>query len=128
MARRRDPVYPGMAGWERLKQCAAKGKTMEFETLLSGWEFLEAPRLDAHGNLYFSDVTIGGLHKRLPDGEVESFLPGRTWIGGIAFNDDGGIVCSGKSGLICFYEDTGEVRQLSGELDGGPIGAINDFY
>jgi xylono-1,5-lactonase len=95
---------------------------MEFETLLSGWEFLEAPRVDAHGNLYFSDVTMGGLHKRLPDGRVESFLSGRTWIGGIAFNDDGGIVCSGKDGLVCFYEKTGEIRPLFAEL-----GAINDF-
>lgn len=95
---------------------------MEFETLLSGWEFLEAPRTDAKGNLYFSDVTKGGLHKLHPDGRVENFLPGRTWIGGIAFNDDGGIVCSGKSGLICFYEKTGEIRPLFGEF-----GAINDF-
>jgi sugar lactone lactonase YvrE len=101
---------------------------MEFETLLSGWEFLEAPRADMDDNLYFSDVTIGGLHKRSPDGTVESFLPERTWIGGIAFNDDGGIVCSGKGGLICFYEKTGEVRSLMSELDGKPVGAINDFY
>jgi len=95
---------------------------MDFETLLSGWEFLEAPRSDAAGNLYFSDVTVGGLHKLLPNGRVESFLPGRTWIGGIAFNDDGGIVCSGKDGLICFYEKTGGVKPVFGAL-----GAINDF-
>ncbi len=95
---------------------------MEFETLLSGWEFLEAPRVDAHGNLYFSDVTVGGLHKRGPDGRVESFLAHRTWIGGIAFNDDGGIVCSGKDGLVCFYEKTGDIRPLLAAL-----GAINDF-
>lgn len=101
---------------------------MEFETLLSGWEFLEAPRTDDRGNLYFSDVTIGGLHKRLPDGRIESFLPGRTWIGGIAFNHDGGIVCSGKGGLICFHEETGAIRPLMTELDGKSVGAINDFY
>lgn len=101
---------------------------MEFETLLSGWQFLEAPRADSDGNLYFSDVTIGGLHKRLPDGRIESFLAGRTWIGGVAFNDDGGIVCSGRSGLICFYEKTGEIRPLLSELDGRPVGAVNDIY
>jgi D-xylonolactonase len=101
---------------------------MEFETLLSGWEFLEAPRADSAGNLYFSDVTIGGLHKRSPDGHIESFLPGRTWIGGMVFNDDGGIVCSGRSGLICFYEKTGEIRPLLSELDGSPVGAVNDIY
>ena len=93
---------------------------MEFETLVSGWEFLEAPRADGAGNLYFSDVTLGGLHKRAPDGRIESFLPDRTWIGG--------IVCSGKGGLICFYEKTGEIRSLMRELDGMPVGAINDFY
>jgi xylono-1,5-lactonase len=95
---------------------------MEFETLVEGWEFLEAPRADRAGNLYFSDVTVGGLHKRRPDGRIESFLPGRTWIGGIAFNDDGGIVCSGKTGLVCFYENTGEIRPLLTDF-----GAINDF-
>ena len=95
---------------------------MGFETLLSGWEFLEAPRVAATGDLYFSDVTIGGLHKLKPDGRVESFLPGRTWIGGIAFNDDGGIVCSGKDGLICFYEKTGVAKPVFSAL-----GAINDF-
>jgi sugar lactone lactonase YvrE len=95
---------------------------MAFETLLSGWEFLEAPRLDAHGNLYFSDVTLGGLHRLMPDGRVRSFLPGRTWIGGIAFNDDGGIVCSGKDGLVCFYETGNEVRPVF-----SAFGAINDF-
>ncbi|HEX4507794.1 MAG TPA: SMP-30/gluconolactonase/LRE family protein [Alphaproteobacteria bacterium] len=95
---------------------------MEFETLASGWEFLEAPRLDVAGNLYFSDVTLGGLHKLLPNGKVESFLPGRTWIGGIAFNDDGGIICSGKDGLVCFYEKTGTVKPVFSAL-----GAINDF-
>jgi sugar lactone lactonase YvrE len=101
---------------------------MEFETLLSGWEFLEAPRADARGNVWFSDVTKGGLHKLRPDGLVESFLPGRTWIGGIAFNDDGRIVCSGKGGLVLFDELTGGVHPVLTEIDGRPVGAINDFY
>jgi sugar lactone lactonase YvrE len=100
---------------------------MEFETLVSGWEFLEAPRADDDGNLYFSDVTLGGLYKRRPDGTIESFLPGRTWIGGIAFNDDGGIVCSGKDGLIHFDERTGRTTPLPILLDGRPAGAVNDF-
>ena len=100
---------------------------MEFETLVSGWEFLEAPRVDEDGNLYFSDVTVGGLHKRSPNGRIESFLPGRTWIGGIAFNADGGIVCSGKGGLIHFNEKTGEIRPLLSEFEGRLVGAVNDF-
>ena len=100
---------------------------MKLETLVSGWEFLEAPRVDAAGNLWFSDVTKGGLHKRLPDGRIESFLPGRTWIGGIALNADGGIVCSGKDGLILFDQRSGASRNLVSEFEGQPVGAVNDF-
>ncbi|HLG86835.1 MAG TPA: SMP-30/gluconolactonase/LRE family protein [Alphaproteobacteria bacterium] len=100
---------------------------MELETLVDGWEFLEAPRADEAGNLWFSDVTKGGLHKRHSDGRIESFLRGRTWIGGIALNEGGGIVCSGKDGLILFDERSGTSRQLRTALDGLPIGAINDF-
>lgn len=100
---------------------------MELETLVSGWEFLEAPRADAAGNLYFSDVTLGGLHKRLPDGRIESFLTGRTWIGGIALDADGGVVCSGKDGLIHFDERTGKIRHILSEFEGRPAGAVNDF-
>lgn len=101
---------------------------MEFETLVTGWKFLEAPRADAHGNLYFTDVTIGGLHKRSPDGRIQSFLEGRTWIGGLAFNDDGAIVCAGRKDMILFYEKIGEIRTLLSELDGQPVGAVNDMY
>jgi sugar lactone lactonase YvrE len=100
---------------------------MEFETLVAGWEFLEAPRADDHGNLYFSDVTLGGLHRRRPDGRIDSYLSGRTWIGGIAFNDDGAVICSGKEGLVYFHPETGIVRSLAVEIDGQPGGAVNDF-
>ncbi len=100
---------------------------MAFEVLLSGWEFLEAPREDDSGNLYFSDVTLGGLHRLRPDGRIDSFLPGRTWIGGIAFNDDGGIICSGKEGLVYFHEAKGITQPLPIEIDGRPAGAVNDF-
>lgn len=101
---------------------------MDFETLISGWEFLEAPKVDETGNLYFTDVTVGGLHRRSPDGRIESFLAGRTWIGGIALNQDGGVVCSGKGGLILFDVKTGASRSLLSTFNGQPIGAVNDFY
>jgi sugar lactone lactonase YvrE len=101
---------------------------MQLETLVTGWKFLEAPRVDADDNLYFTDITLGGLHKRYPDGRIESFLTDRTWIGGIAFNDDGRVVCAGRKGMILFDEKTGESRPLLDELDGQPCGAVNDMY
>lgn len=100
---------------------------MTVETLLEGWEFLEAPTLDDRGDLWFSDVTLGGLHRLKPTGTVESFLPGRTWIGGIALNDDGAIICSGKEGLLYFHPETGRSRPIPIALDGLADCAVNDF-
>jgi len=33
----------------------------ELELLTSGWGLIEAPRVDADDNLYFSDVPNGGV-------------------------------------------------------------------
>jgi sugar lactone lactonase YvrE len=44
---------------------------MEFETLASGYGLIEGPRVDAQDNLYFSDVTQGGVYRRSPGGAVD---------------------------------------------------------
>ena len=42
---------------------------MKFETLAYGYGLIEGPRVDGAGNLYFSDVTNGGVFRRRPDGD-----------------------------------------------------------
>ncbi len=77
--------------------------------LVWGYTFLEAPRADDQGRLYFSDIMTGGVHRWAPDGTVETVVPKRRGVGGIALHADGGLVVSGRD--VCHVRD-GQSRQL----------------
>ncbi len=95
---------------------------MTLEVLCYGYGLIEGPRVDAGGNLYFSDVPNGGVFRRAPDGEIETVVPKRKGVGGIALHVSGGVVVSGRN--ICHVRD-GETRMLF-EPDGVP--GFNDLY
>jgi sugar lactone lactonase YvrE len=82
---------------------------MNIETLAFGYGLIEGPRMDGAGNLYFSDVTNGGVYRRRPSGEIDTVVPKRRGVGGIALHADGGVVISGKN--ICHVKD-GATRVL----------------
>ena len=99
---------------------------MEFETLASGYGLIEAPRVDAHDRFYFSDVPNGGIYRRNPDGKIETVIPKRKGVGGMMFNQGGGLVCTGR-GLILFDDKTGQSRNLFTEWEGKPLMGLNDL-
>src|SRR5439155_8878136 len=78
------------------------------EAVAWGYGLIEGPRYDAAGDLYFSDVPNGGVH-RLPasGGPVEVVVPKRRGVGGIALHADGGILITGRN--LCHVKD-GESR------------------
>ena len=78
------------------------------EALVWGYGLIEGPRCDVAGDLYFSDVPNGGVH-RLPaaGGPVEVVVPKRRGVGGIALHADGGILITGRN--LCHVRD-GESR------------------
>lgn len=92
------------------------------ETLASGYGLLEGPRVDDAGNLFFSDVTNGGVYRRAPDGTVATVVPRRRGVGGIALHADGGVVVSGKN--VCHVKD-GQTRILFQRDD---IPGFNDLF
>jgi gluconolactonase len=69
---------------------------MSFELLASGYELVEGPSVAPGGGLYFSDVLGGGVYRLAESGSVETVVPKRRGVGGIAVHADGGIVCSGR--------------------------------
>jgi len=95
---------------------------MKIETLAFGFGLIEGPRADQAGNLYFSDVTNGGVFRRRPTDEIETIVPKRRGVGGIALHAEGGIVISGKN--ICHVKD-GATRVLFARAD---IPGFNDLY
>jgi len=66
------------------------------ETVASGFGLVEAPRADAAGHVWFSDVTRGGVHRLAPDGTVSVVVPKRRGVGGLVPHADGGVVVSGR--------------------------------
>jgi len=92
------------------------------ELLASGYGLVEGPRVDSENRLYFSDVHGGGVYRRTPDGSIETVVPKRRGVGGIALHADGGIVCSGRN--ICHVRD-GETRIL---FDPPDTPGFNDIF
>ncbi len=99
---------------------------MGFETLAWGYGLIEAPRVDERERLHFSDVPNGGVYRRNPDGKLETVLAKRRGVGGMMFNEGGGIVMTGR-GLILFDETTGQSRNLFVEWEGRPLMGLNDL-
>ena len=95
---------------------------MSVETLAWGYGLVEGPRVDPEGRLYFSDVRQGGVYCRDPSGEIETVVPRRRGVGGIALHADGGLVISGRN--VCHVRD-GETRVL---LEREDIGGFNDLF
>ncbi len=95
---------------------------MRLDTLASGYGLIEGPRVDEAGNLYYSDVINGGVHRLAPDGSVTIVIPRRRGVGGIALHADGGLVISGKN--VCHVREA-ETRVL---LDQEDVGGYNDLF
>ena len=86
----------------------------EFELLASGFGTVEGPTFDNDGNLYFSDVTGGGVRRLSPDGSIDLIVPRRRGVAGIVAHRDGGIVMSGRD---LTHVRGGESRVLLGACD-----------
>jgi len=99
---------------------------MELETLATGYGLLEGPRVDEQNRLYFSDIPNGGVYRRNPDGRVETLIPKRRGVGGIALNEPGGLVVSGRC-LTVWDETTGKSRDVFSSWDGKPLMGLNDL-
>lgn len=92
------------------------------ETIATGFGLVEGPRVDADDHLYFSDAKRGGVYRRSPDGTIETIVPKRRGVGGIALHRDGGLVISGRD--ICHVR-AGESRTVF-RVEGAP--GFNDLF
>lgn len=96
---------------------------MGLELLAWGYGLVEGPRTDPEGNLYYTDISPGGgVFRRSPDGHIETLVPGRLSVGGLALHADGGFVMSGPD--VSHWKD-GETRVLL-RRDG--VNAWNDLH
>ncbi|MGH7932297.1 MAG: SMP-30/gluconolactonase/LRE family protein [Candidatus Binataceae bacterium] len=99
---------------------------MQFETLATGYGLLEGPRTDEQNRLYYSDVRGGGVFRRSPDGKIETLIPDRKSVGGIALNHGGGLLVTGAK-LTYWDEKSGSGRDIFSEWEGKPLFGMNDL-
>ena len=99
---------------------------MQFEELATGYCFLEAPRVIGE-DIWFTDILLGGVYRRSPDGRIDCFMAGRTHSGGICANQDGRIVCGGQGGIIWLDPETGETGTILDAIPGATFIGANDF-
>jgi gluconolactonase len=69
---------------------------MQFDVIASGYGLVEGPTIAPGGGVYFSDVLGGGVYRADPSGAIDTVVPKRRGVGGIAVHADGGVVCSGR--------------------------------
>ena len=101
--------------------------TPEFDVIVTGFDFVEAPRVDALGRIWFSDLTGGGLYRVTPGGATETMIADRLWIGGAVLDHSGALICGGKAGLVRLDPKTRAVSPLLEAIDGVSIIAVNDI-
>jgi sugar lactone lactonase YvrE len=100
---------------------------MAIEVLASGYTLIEAPRVDEIDRLYFSNVReSGGVYRRSPDGAIETLIPKRKGVGGMALDEAGGFVAGGR-GLLYWSERTRQSRNIFTEFEGRPLRGLNDL-
>ncbi|MFA7587564.1 MAG: SMP-30/gluconolactonase/LRE family protein [Novosphingobium sp.] len=106
---------------------ALADERVDFVPLASGFAFVEAPRVDDDGTIWFSDLTGTGYFRQRPGQPAEAMLPGRQWIGGAVLTVDGNVICSGRGGLVRIDATSGEVTPVLTEFPGVDDLSINDI-
>jgi sugar lactone lactonase YvrE len=98
---------------------------MQFETLASGY-YLEA--LCVVGDtIWLSDVTRGGIRRIGADGHTDSFFTDQHMLAAVIANADGRMLISGLGGIRWLDPRTGAHGMLISEIDGQPIGGVNEM-
>ena len=94
------------------------------EVLADGYQLVEGPRVDGDGNVWFTDVLGGGVHRwSAASSEVETVVPKRRGVGGLALHADGGVVVSGRD--ITHAQPDGTNRLLFAPPEG--VTGFNDI-
>ncbi|MEY2402916.1 MAG: hypothetical protein QOD38_467 [Acidimicrobiaceae bacterium] len=93
------------------------------EVLADGLDLGEAPRVDDDGRVWFTNVLGGGVYRWSEGGGVETMVPKRKGVGGLALHEDGGVVVSGRD--IVHVQPDGTNRVLFSPPEG--VTGFNDI-
>lgn len=96
------------------------------EELTTGFGLIEGPVWDEVRGLIFSDVVNGGVWALSTDGKIDSIVPKRRGVGGMAAHADGGLVISGRDVLFQSMDGRQQATLLTADITGVAVG-FNDL-
>jgi len=99
------------------------------EQLAGGFAFTEGPARDAQGNVYFTDIPNGRIHKWSLDGKLSTFRENSGGANGLFFDRSGNLVaCEGGSRRITSITPDGAVTVLADSYGGKKLNSPNDLW
>lgn len=102
----------------------------ELTVLASGFDTLEGPAFDRHGNLFFVDWVRHSIMRRSQDGELREFFNTGGIPAGLAFHPDGSLWVADEGddihGLLRITPDAEAVIVVN-EFAGKPLNGANDL-
>jgi gluconolactonase len=99
------------------------------EQLSDGFSFTEGPARDAQGNIYFTDIPNGRIHKWSLDGKLSTFRENSGGANGLFFDRDGNLLaCEGGNRRVTSIAPDGQVTVLADSYGGKKLNSPNDLW
>lgn len=95
----------------------------------TGFTFTEGPAADLQGNVYFTDVRAGRIHRAGVDGTLTTVLEESQGANGLMFDGRGRLLaCQGAAGrIIAIDVASGEFTVVAAGYQGRPFNRPNDL-
>jgi len=86
----------------------------DWELLSQGHKFTEGPAVDAHGNVFFTDIPNNTIHRIGVDGKVTLFAENTARTNGLMFGPEGRLYgCRNADKQIVAYDAEGEFATIA---------------
>jgi len=99
------------------------------QRLADGFAFTEGPARDAQGNIYFTDIPHGRIHKWSLDGKLSTFREDSGGANGLFFDRSGNLlVCEGGKRRVTSLAPDGTLTVLADSHGGKKLNSPNDLW
>lgn len=101
----------------------------EIEKLASEFKFTEGPAVDAHGNVYFSDIPNSKIWIWTTEDQLKLFRENSNGSNGLYFDKNQNLLaCEGGASQISSTTPSGNYKVIASTYQGKPFNTTNDLW
>ena len=98
------------------------GAGSEWQLVSQGHGFTEGPAVNAKGEVFFTDIPNGRIHKIALDGKVSVFAEDTGKANGLMFGPDGRLfACASGKKQILAYDESGKATVIASDIDSNDL-------